>query len=226
MVLCSPHNPVGRVWERDELLELGELCIKHGITVVSDEIHSDLVFDGYKHIPFASICEDFAQNSFTCTAPSKTFNLAGLQVSNMIIPNERLRNAFQVELDNNGISGPNAFGIVAAEAAYNHGWDWLEQLMAYLRGNLEFLMEFTRENMPRVKVIEPQGTYLVWMDFRDLGLDEQELSRLILRNAKVAVDDGFIFGHGGEGFVRLNIACPRVLLKDGLERIARELAKM
>lgn len=226
MILCSPHNPVGRVWERAELIKLGELCLKHGITVIADEIHSDLVFKEHKHTPFAAICEEFAMNSVICTAPSKTFNLAGLQISNMIIPNEKLREAYLIELDNNGISNPNSFGVVAAEAAYNYGWDWLEQLMEYLEGNLKYLTDFTVERLPKVKVIKPQGTYLVWMDFREMGLDMQELSRVILQEARVAVDDGFIFGKSGEGFVRLNIACPRSILEEGLNRIASALQRL
>lgn len=221
LILCSPHNPIGRVWGKEELMRLGEICIKHGVIVISDEIHEDLVYKEYKHIPFASISDEFAQNSVTCTAPSKTFNLAGLQTSNFIVPNSKIRTEFKNMLENNAIMFPNTFGIVALQAAYEHGEEWLDELLDYLHGNLDFLLRYIKENIPKIKVINPEGTYLVWLDCRELGMDPIALKNFMLEKAKVALDDGYVFGQGGEGFERLNIACPRSLLEEGLNRIAK-----
>ncbi|GAB6170984.1 pyridoxal phosphate-dependent aminotransferase [Paradesulfitobacterium aromaticivorans] len=219
LILCSPHNPVGRVWTREELTRLGEICLRHKVMIVADEIHADLVYEGCKHTPLAMISEELAQNSITCTAPSKTFNLAGLQTSNIIIPNRDLRRTYLDILEQNGVRRPNIFGIVATEAAYNDGEEWLEQLLVYLNGNLDFLTDFISKKLPKVKVIKPEGTYLVWLDFREYGLDGKALENLMLRKAKLALDEGYIFGTGGEGFERINIACPRAVLAEGLTRI-------
>ena len=219
LILCSPHNPVGRVWQREELVRLGELCLQHDVAVISDEIHCDLIFKGHKHLPFAALDERFAQNSITCIAPSKTFNLAGLQTSAVIIPNAKIRDRFTNVLASDGLGMPNPFGIAALEAAYNHGEPWLEQLMDYLSGNVDFLIRFVEERLPMVDVIKPEGTYLVWMDFRKLGLDPDALEDLMLKKAKVWLDEGYIFGREGNGFERINVACPRALLNQGLQRI-------
>jgi len=221
LILCNPHNPVGRVWRREELMKIGELCLQYHVMVVSDEIHSDLVYPGQKHIPYAALSEELAMNSIVCTAPSKTFNLAGLQTSNIIIPNPELRLIFKEMLARNGMSHPNIFGLVAMEAAYNEGEEWLVQLLDYLKGNLNFLLQYLERNVSRVKVIVPEGTYLVWLDFRELGLKPKALQAFLLKNARVAMNAGYTFGPGGEGFERLNIACPRSVLQEGLERIAR-----
>ena len=221
LILCSPHNPVGRVWNREELVRLGELCVANDVTVISDEIHCDLIFKGHKHLPFAALDKRFAKNSVTCIAPSKTFNLAGLQTSAVIIPNAKLRGRFSNVLVSDGLRSPNPFGITALEAAYNHGEPWLEQLMDYLSDNVDFLIRFVEERLPMVEVIKPEGTYLVWMDFRKLGLDPDTLEDLMLKKARVWLDEGYIFGRGGEGFERINVACPRSLLKQGLQRIER-----
>jgi cystathionine beta-lyase len=221
LILCSPHNPVGRVWTREELVRLGELCVANDVTVISDEIHCDLIFKGHKHLPFAALDKRFAKNSVTCIAPSKTFNLAGLQTSAVIIPNAKLRGRFSNVLVSDGLRSPNPFGITALEAAYNHGEPWLEQLMDYLSDNVDFLIRFVEERLPMVEVIKPEGTYLVWMDFRKLGLDPDTLEDLMLKKARVWLDEGYIFGRGGEGFERINVACPRSLLKQGLQRIER-----
>lgn len=218
IILCSPHNPVGRVWTREELTRLGNICLEHDVLVISDELHCDLVFKPHIHIPFAGISNSFAQNSVTCMAPSKTFNLAGLQTSTLIIPNETTRNRF---LDTTFFKRFNPFGIVALEAAYTHGEPWLEQLMAYLAGNVRFLKEFFEAHLPRVKVIEPEGTYLVWADFRALGLSGPALEDLMLNKARLWLDEGYIFGKDGEGFERFNLACPRSVLADALERVKR-----
>lgn len=223
LFLCNPHNPVGRVWQKEELIRLGEICLKNKIIIVADEIHSDLIYKGYKHVPFAGLSEELAQCTIVCTSPSKTFNLAGLQVSNIIIPNPELRKAYRNILTLNNINSPNTFAITAMEAAYSEGEEWLEQLLTYLEGNLDYLTEFITRGIPKVKFIKPQGTYLVWLDFRDVGLEPMALKNFMLHKAKVALNEGYIFGEGGEGFERMNIACPRSLLTQGLERIENAL---
>ncbi|MEC0184677.1 pyridoxal phosphate-dependent aminotransferase [Paenibacillus peoriae] len=222
MFLCSPHNPVGRVWTEAELKQLGEICIKNNVLIVSDEIHSDLIFHPNHHTPFGKISEEFRMNSIVCTSPSKTFNLAGLQVSNIIIPNERIRNELNHKLTTIDID-PGSFASVAQIAAYNEGEEWLEQLLTYLAENLDFIDRFVKERMPKVKLIKPEATYLAWLDFSNLGLSDLELQQLMQKKAKVALDDGFIFGAGGELFQRINFACPRSLLQQALESIEKSL---
>lgn len=223
LVLCSPHNPVGRVWTKEELKRLGDLCIKNNVIVISDEIHSDLIYKAYKHTPFGAIGKEFEENCAVCIAPSKTFNLAGLQTSSVIIPNEKLRNKFASVLEVNGIFGPNVFGIEASEAAYRYGEDWLDELIDYLQGNLDFLIDYVEENMPKVKTIRPEGTYLVWLDFSEICSDAETLHNFLLNKGKVWFDEGYIFGKGGHGFERVNIACRREVLEEGLRRIADAL---
>ncbi len=220
MILCSPHNPVGRVWDREELQKLGEICNRNGILVISDEIHSDLRYPGVPFTNYATLSEEFAQNSLTCTAASKTFNLAGMQLSNIIIPNLKLKQQYENAATATSNLMPNSFAAVAAEAAYNHGEEWLVELKDYLKGNLEFLTEFLHEHIPDAEVIEPQGTYLVWVDFRKIEPDPEKLEKIMLKDAKVALDEGYIFRKGGEGFERINIACPRSILEKALVQIA------
>lgn len=219
LILCSPHNPVGRVWTKEELERLGEICLRHNVLVVADEIHGDLIYPGNTHVPFGSISDTFATRSITCIAPSKTFNLAGLQTSALIIKDKQLRDRVTVQIMNHFVQGANAFGVVALEAAYRHGGPWLNELMGYLQGNLDFLTEFISTRIPVIPVIRPQGTYLVWLDCRQLGLDTEQLDDFMLHNAKIALDEGHIFGTGGAGFERINIACPRSLLKQALEQL-------
>lgn len=219
MILCSPHNPVGRVWTKQELIQLGEICLQHDILIVSDEIHFDLILKGNVHTPFAAISEAFAQHSIICTAPSKTFNLAGLQTSNIIIANEGLRKKFKNTVDTLSLGLTSTFGLVATESAYRYGDEWLEQLLDYLQQNLDFLTDYIETNIKELKVIRPEGTYLVWIDCRELGLNAKELEHLIQKEAKVALDEGYIFGESGKGFTRMNIACPRSILEEGLKRI-------
>lgn len=219
-ILCSPHNPVGRVWTKEELVKLGNICLKNNILVISDEIHADLTFAGYKHIPFATISEEFLNNSITCTSASKTFNLAGLHTSNIIIANAEKRIAFNKTLQRVGIFGPNSFGAIALEAAYNFGEDWLNQLINYLQSNYNFLTDFFVKNIPGAKVIDLEATYLVWIDFRSYGLNAYELKNLLTKKAKVALSHGYVFGEKeGSGFVRINIATPRSTLQEILQRI-------
>ncbi len=217
-ILCSPHNPVGRVWTAEELVKLGDICVKHDVTVVSDEIHADFVFKGRHHV-FASLKKEFENISVTCTSASKTFNLAGLMMSNIFIPNHELKRKFRKELDAAGTSQLGIMGLVATEAAYSKGEEWYRSMLEYVRGNIEFAKEYIAENMPDVSMIDIEGTYLVWLDFHKTGLSAEELDRRIIHNAKLWLDSGKIFGKCGEGFQRINVACPRNILKEALERI-------
>lgn len=221
-ILVNPHNPVGRVWKKGELERLGELCVKYGVLIFSDEIHEDFVYPGYEHIVMAGMDgEKYRDITITATAPSKTFNIAGLQVSNIFIANEKLRKAFMREIDKTGYSQLNQLGLVACESAYRYGRDWLEQLLVYLRGNLDFARAYITENMPGVRLIEPEGTYFLWLDFRKLGLEKEELNRLIIEKAGLWLDAGEIFGSEGAGFQRINMACPRATLEEALKRLAK-----
>ncbi|MBW2090867.1 MAG: pyridoxal phosphate-dependent aminotransferase [Deltaproteobacteria bacterium] len=219
MIISSPHNPVGRSWEKEELVRLGEFCLKNGITLISDEVHSDLLYPGHKHVPTASISKELALNTITCVAPSKTFNLAGLKTSVIIIPDRKLRRRYNIMLSNIGLGMDNSFGLVALKSAYEYGEDWLEQLLEYLHQNLEFTLRYFEEKIPEIKVIKPEATYLLWLDCRRLGLDNEGLKKFMSEKARVGLDDGPPFGPGGEGFQRMNIACPRATLAEGLKRI-------
>lgn len=220
-LLCSPHNPVGRVWEEWELKKVGEICLRHGVLVVSDEIHSDFVWPGKRHRVFASLDPAFSRVAVTCTAPSKTFNLAGLQISNIFIENAMLRKKFLKAVAQAGYSQVGLFGLLACQAAYEEGQEWLEELDAYLYENLLFVRSYLQKHIPEVKLIEPEGTYLVWLDFRGLSLSGDELEALIVRKAKLWLDSGRMFGPDGEGFQRMNIACPRSVLQKALEQLDR-----
>ena len=217
-LLCSPHNPVGRVWTREELLQIGQICQRHGVTVFSDEIHADFVWQG-KHQPFAAVDPAFAPFTITATSPSKTFNIAGLQISNIFISDESLRAKFRRALNASGYSQLNAAGIIAAEAAYRSGREWYEAVKTYLQENIAYMRAFLAEHLPQLRMIEPEGTYLVWVDFRALGLTAEELDDMILRSANLWLDSGAIFGTTGEGFQRFNIACPRSTLTQALEQL-------
>lgn len=225
-ILCSPHNPVGRVWTEEELRRIGEICLKYDVKIVSDEIHSDFVYPGFVHHVLTTVDERFRDISIVCTAPSKTFNLAGLQVSNVWIPNPELRRVFEQKISAVGYSEVNMLGLHACQAAYEGGREWLEQLKEYLKGNLDFVRNYLKENIPQIKLIEPEGTYLVWLDCRELGLSEKELEQFIAQKAKLWLDDGVIFGKAGEGFERVNIACPRATLKEALERLKKAAATL
>lgn len=223
LILCSPHNPVGRVWTKDELTKLGKICNKNNILVVADEIHCDLVFPGHTYVPYAAISKKFADNSITCTAPSKTFNIAGLKTSNTIISNKFLREKLAITMQNVSIRAPGIFGGLALETVYNECEDWLDDLLVYLQSNFDFLVKYVEEKMPGVKVFDLEGTYLVWVDFRKLGLDSKKLNEIIKKEAKVGLDDGAMFGESGGGFQRFNLACPKSILKEALDRIRNAL---
>lgn len=216
--LCNPHNPVGRAWEREELERLGDICYRHNVIVVSDEIHSDFVWKG-KHQVFADLKEEYREISVTCTAPSKTFNIAGLQVSNIFIPNTRLRHQFKRQLDASGYSQLNAVGIVACEAAYRDGREWYDGVCSYIKENIEYVGKYLEENIPGVKLLKPEGTYLLWLDFRELHLSDTALEDLIIKKAGLWLDSGAIFGDAGKGFQRINAACPREILEKALNKL-------
>ncbi|MEW6523589.1 MAG: MalY/PatB family protein [Bacillota bacterium] len=217
LVLCSPHNPVGRVWSRSELLDLGRVCLENQCAIIADEVHCDLLVGSMGHTVLAGLSEELAQHSITLMSGSKTFNLAGLATSYAIIPNDRWRDTFRQSRAGHGPT--NLFGLVALEAAYRHGDEYLEQLLDYLKGNVRFFAQYIQERIPRLRVIPPEGTYLVWVDMRDLGLTDQQLQRLLRERARLAVDDGYAFGPGGEGFQRFNLACPRSVVAEALRRL-------
>jgi putative C-S lyase len=217
-LLCSPHNPVGRVWTKEELEKIGDICVKHGVTVVSDEIHNDFIWEG-THTVFAGIKKEFADISVTCTSPSKTFNLASMLISNIFIPNQILRRKFRKEMDRAGISQLSVLGLVATEAAYAHGDEWYAAMKNYVRDNIAFARAYVEENLPGVRMIDTQGTYLIWLDFRQTGLTVEQLDHKIIYEAGLWLDSGKIFGKTGEGFERINVACPRAVLQEALDRI-------
>lgn len=216
LILCSPHNPGGRVWEKEELVKLGNICREKNIIIVSDEIHSDLIFSGHKHTPIASVSDEMADICITLMAASKTFNIAGLSSSYVIIPNKELRFKFSHFINHNHFSGGNIFGLTATEAAYTYGHEWLQELLDYLEGNLEIVSSFFAENFPAVKVMVPEGSYLVWIDISGLGMPVKEAMNILIENG-LALSPGYIFGSGGEDFVRLNMGCPKSILIEGLD---------
>lgn len=218
-ILCNPHNPVGRVWSKVELLQLGELCVKYDILVVSDEIHADLVFFGNKHIPFASLSDDLAQRTITCMAPSKTFNIAGLSTSFIQSENKRLLNDLRKKINGLQIHMGNLFGNIACETAYTHGYEWLKQLHQYIEANIEFVINYFASNMPEVKIWKPEATYLLWIDFSAWKLTQPELKQFLIFKAGVGLNDGLSFGEDGVGFMRLNVASSRVVVEKALELI-------
>ena len=223
-ILCSPHNPVGRVWTRAELEQLAAICLRHNVIVIADEIHEEFVRPGFRHIPFASLSEEAAAITVTCTSPSKTFNLAGLQISNIFIRNAQLRRRFKEELGRTGYDEPNTLGLTGAKAAYEHGAEWLTQLLAYIEENYARTKRFLAAHLPKVKIIEPEGTYLLWLDFSAYGLTDEALNEKIIRDAHLWLDDGPIFGAGGSGFQRINTACPWATLEQGLKNLAKAFA--
>jgi len=218
-ILCSPHNPVGRVWTRLELERLNEICERYGILVISDEIHCDFIYGGNSHTVFGKLNE----NAIIATAPSKTFNLAGLQVSNIFVRNPELKRKLKLELRKSGYSQLNTLGLAACKSAYQHGAAWVDQLNEYLCGNIALVREFLATKLPKIKLIEPEGTYLLWLDCRELGLSQPELDSLVTNRAKLWLSSGTTFGADGEGFQRINVACPRVTLEEALTRLGKAL---
>ena len=224
-ILCNPQNPSGRVFGREELEKLGDICLKHNVIVVSDEIHSDLVFEG-RHTVFASVKPEFAENCVVCTAPSKTFNIAGLQVSNIFVPNKKIRQAIKNEINSLGYSRLNSAGLAACEAAYRHGEEWYDAMMKYVKANMDFMYDYIQKNIPELKMRKPEGTYLVWIDFRGLGLNDKQIDDLVINKAKLWLDSGRIFGNTGRGFQRVNVACPRKLLEQAMENLEKAIHEL
>ena len=218
-ILCSPHNPVGRVWTEEELRRLGDICNRNGVLVVSDEIHFDIVMPGHKHIVYATLGEEYAQNCIVCSAASKTFSLAALCVANAIIPNPEIREMFDAEVNVSGCYTYSIFGIRALEVGYESCAQWVDELNEHIYGNYCYLRDFMAENFPQVKVFDMQGTYLCWMDMRCFGLKGPELEKHMQEKAKLYLDEGYIFGEAGDGFERINLACTRKVLADALDRL-------
>ena len=219
MILCSPHNPVSRVWKLDELQRVSELCLKYNVLLISDEIHSDLVFSNNKHIPIPTISKQIADNSITMFAPSKTFNVAGLSLSYVIVPNKNIQIIFQKTLLKLGLHGGNVFGIEALEASYKYGQKWLEELLIYVEDNYNFVKQYFQNNIPQIKTIKMEGTYLLWLDCREMGLSQKELVNFFINKAGLALNDGSKFGKGGKGFMRMNLGCSRRLIEKALNQL-------
>ncbi len=227
LILCSPHNPTGRVWTIDELTKIGRICLENDVIVVADEVHNDIIMPGFRHTVFASICEEFAMNSITCTAPSKTFNLAGLQTANLIIPNEKIRDTYWQEvMTTEGNPKCTTLGMEACRLAYENCEDWLEQVLTLIDTNREIISSFFSQEFPEIKVYKLEGTYLLWMDFRALGIESRKLARLLKEEANLFFDDGFIFGEQGERFERWNLACPTKYIYAAIERLRKTLLKI
>ncbi len=218
-ILCSPHNPVGRVWKKEELEKMSELCLKYNVRVIADEIWRDIIMPGYKHTPAASVSKEAEYNTITCFSPTKTFNIAGLQASFVTLPREEEWKMLDEELGRLDVKRNSPFSLVGFEAAYTKGEEWLEELLVHLDGNMDYVINFVKENIPEVKVRKPEGTYLMWLDFSALGMTKEELSMFMQKDAKIALDDGFWFGENGAGFERMNIACPRYMVEEGMKRI-------
>lgn len=221
LILCNPHNPAGRVWTRDELTRLGEICRKNGVTVISDEIHCEFVFKGYRYTPFASISEECAATSVVCISPSKAFNIAGLQIANIVAPDEDMRARIDKAINVNEVCDVNPFGVIATIEAYTKGAEWMDQLVEYIRGNYEYMKEYCARHFPAFPIARLEGTYLVWMDCSSLGLTSELLEQQIEDEVKLRLNAGSMYGREGEGYLRWNLACPRAVLADGLERFRR-----
>lgn len=226
LLLCNPHNPAGRVWRRDELLRLGEICLRHGVTVVADEIHCELTFEGHDYIPFASLGGDIARRAVVCCSPSKAFNTAGLQIANIVAADDEVRRRIDRAINDNEVCDVNPFGVAALTTAYNDGGPWLDALRKYLWQNYVTLRDFFARRLPQLHVTPLEGTYLVWVECRSTGLDSDTLVKKLLEEGRVALNSGTMYGAAGEGFVRINIACPRTVMLEGLERVARVIESL
>lgn len=220
-ILCNPYNPIGKVWKKEELEKIGKICQKHHVLVVADEIHQDFVYRDHVHIPFYNVDESFKDFSIILTAPSKTFNLAGLQTSNVMIANERLKQIYQDTMTRCGVNAPNFLGIIACQCAYDECELWVDEMLEYVYDNFMYFDEFLKTNLPHIHLIEPEGLYLAWVDFRECGLNKDELEKVMLEKAGLWLDEGYIFGTGGEGFERFNLAVPRRILEDACQRLKK-----
>ena len=225
-ILCSPHNPVGRVWTKEELTRLADICVKHDVAVFADEIHSDFVYKGHKHTSYITLGDKYMKKFVLGTSASKTFNLAGIQTGNIIIPDKETRDDFKKENEANGFGQPNVLGMIATCSAYRHGEQWLEELLDYLEGNLNYVRDFLSEKLPKVKLVEPEGTYLIWLDFSEVVDDHKQLEKIIVDKAKLWLDPGIIFGRQSALFERINIACPRATLKQAMDQLYEALTAL
>ena len=226
MILCNPHNPVGRVWKKEELQKIGDLCVKYNVRILADEIWRDLVLPGYSHTPIASLSREIENITITCFSPTKTFNIAGLQASFAVFPREEEWKAFDNELGEMDIKRNNPFSLVGFEAAYNHGEEWLSELLVHLEGNAQYVADFVKERLPEIKTGKPEGTYLMWLDFNGLNITPEEITEMLIKDAKVAMNDGASFGANGKGFARMNIACPRYMVEDAMARIEKAVKNL
>jgi cystathionine beta-lyase len=224
MILCNPHNPVGKIWDRDTLEKIGELCAKHFVTVISDEIHCDLTDPGKEYVPFASVSKTCADISVTCVAPTKTFNIAGLNTAAIIVPNENLRHKMWRALNTDEVAEPNAFAQEVVIAAYEKGGDWLDELRKYIYANKCYVREYIEKNIPGIKVVDSEATYLLWLDCSQVSESGTKLSKHIRKTTGLYMSPGIIYGRGGEQFIRLNVACPRELVCEGMERLKEGVA--
>lgn len=220
MLLCNPHNPACRVWTRDELTRIGEICLRHGVTVVADEIHCELTFAPHAYTPFASICDDFLLHSVTCSSPSKAFNIAGLQIANIIAADADVRRKIDRAINDNEVCDVNPFGVIATVAAYNEGEEWLKQLLDYVWGNYEYLRDYCAEHLPQYPVFKLEGTYLAWMDCHVLGVPSEQLEEMLKDEAHLWLNAGTMYGQDGKGFMRWNLACPRKTLEEAIRRFS------
>lgn len=225
-IMCNPHNPGGRVWTREELLRIGRMCLEAGVLVLSDEIHCELVYGAHRYIPFASIDEEVAQNTVTCISPSKSFNTAGLQIAMVVSPVKEYRERIDRAINDNEVCDVNPFGIAGLIAAYTQGEEYLDALVKYLYGNFDMLKLYFAESLPELAVMPLEGTYLAWIDIKPLGMTSEEVAAYIHEKAKVRINPGTMYGQAGEGYIRINFACPRSVLQDALERITSVLKQI
>lgn len=226
LILCNPHNPVGRVWRKDELLRIAEICLRHGVMIISDEIHCDLIFKGHRHIPIASLSKEVEDITITCVAPSKTFNIPGLQASIIITTNPKIYSIIEQAFTTIDIKRNNCFSLVATHAGYAHGHDWLDEVMAYIEGNADFVINYVNKHIPKLKIRKPEGTYLLWIDCTELELEDEALKSFMIDDAKLALGSGSDYGLGGSGYQRINIACSRKVLEKALEQLKVAVKKL
>ena len=220
LILCNPHNPVGRVWTKEELQRVGEICFKHNVLVISDEIHADITYQNYQYMPYSkAVTEDIAQQSFTCISPAKTFNIASVTDAMVVIPNQEYRQQYEKFVAQYFLGKSNTFAVAAMESAYRNGGEWLDEFLVYLQNNLDFLKDYLGKHIPKVQLVEPEGSFLVWLDFSELNMEAKELESFLAQKARIALNSGYWFGRQGAGYARMTIACPQSMLKEGLSRL-------
>ena len=227
LILCNPHNPVGRVWTKEELQRVGEICFRHNVLVISDEIHADITYQNHQYSPYArAVTKEIAQQSFTCLSPAKTFNIASVTDALVMIPNQQYREQYEAFTERYFLGKSNTFSMAAMESAYSHGAEWLNQFLDYLQDNLDYLRDYLEDRIPKVRLVEPEGTFLVWLDFRELGLEAKELENFLAQKARIALNSGYWFGRQGAGYARMTIACPQSMLKEGLSRLEQAINEL